>query len=113
MKTIIIAVLTILISSISHASDVVWLAPNSKVVYLIHYEGYYWSPCSGNTCYTINCGSDGCWTDEDKTMCPDKQCIKDKLKQRGEQHLKGVWEIDLDYQNPARKMKVIPSYEVE
>ena len=86
-------------------------------IFIIEYEGYTWDPCSYDgksgigVCLAIACPWDGCRIPREVTICTDEDCVKAKLKQRGLQHLSGVYGVDLETKF-IRKYDVVPSYDI-
>ena len=63
------------------------------VFYLIHYEGYYWDPCSKGSCFAIN----GYEVEPETIVCGDMDCVEQTLNSRSIDHLKFVDKVWYQY----------------
>lgn len=84
----------------------------AQTVYIIDYDSYRYNPCWDNTCLTIMCPLEGCYTEGKHIFCKDESCVLKILDEYGEEHLAGIWEINYKYKT-SKKLIYKKSYKLE
>lgn len=60
------------------------------IVFVLNYEAYYWDPCGGDTCFSV----EGHHVAPKVIYCDSLGCVEDILEETGIEHLSSIFRID-------------------